>query len=67
MREKELIHTFAKEHVIRASGLLSLLMPQASGLGICVKDMGGRYQLANDAMEALLRDTLRAPSQARTA
>ncbi len=53
MREKELIHTFAKEHVIRASGLLSLLMPQASGLGICVKDMGGRYQLANDAMEAL--------------
>ncbi len=53
MRENELAHTFAKEHVIRASGLLSLLMPQASGLGICVKDMDGRYQLANDAMEAL--------------
>jgi diguanylate cyclase (GGDEF)-like protein/PAS domain S-box-containing protein len=54
MNDDKLIYTFAKEHVIRASGLLSLLMPQTSGVGIGVKGLDGRYQLANHAMEALL-------------
>lgn len=54
MNENDLIYSFAKEHVIRASGLLSLLMPQTSGVGIVVKGLDGRYQLANKAMESLL-------------
>ena len=53
MNQDELIYNFAKEHVIRASGLLSLLMPQTSGVGIGVKGLDGRYQLANKAMETL--------------
>lgn len=51
------MYTFAKEHVIRASGLLSLLMPQTSGVGIGVKGLDGRYELSNLAMEALLGKT----------
>lgn len=50
----DLIYNFAKEHVIRASGLLSLLMPQTSGVGIAVKELDGRYKLTNQVMEALL-------------
>jgi len=53
MNESDLIATFATEQMIRASGLLSLLMPQAAGVGIGVKGLDGRYQLANKAMEAL--------------
>ena len=54
MNENDLIYTFAKENMISASGLLSLMMPQASGVGIGVKGLDGRYQLANKAMETLL-------------
>ncbi|MBI2748854.1 MAG: diguanylate cyclase [Burkholderiales bacterium] len=54
MNEDDLISNLAKEHVIRASGLLSLLMPQSTGVGIAIKDLDGRYQLANKAMEDLL-------------
>ncbi len=54
MENSDLINAFAKEQVIRASGLLSLLMPQASGIGIGVKGLDGRYLLANKAMESLL-------------
>lgn len=54
MNEYELIYSFAKEHMIRASGLLSLMMPQTPGVGIGVKGLDGRYQLANKAMETLL-------------
>ena len=53
MHEDDLIYSFAKEHLIRASGLMSLLMPQTSGVGIGVKGLDGRYLLANKAMEAL--------------
>ena len=54
MDNSNLINAFANEQVVRASGLLSLLMPQASGIGIGVKGPDGRYQLANKAMESLL-------------
>ena len=54
MSENELLDTFAKEHVIRASGLLSLLMPQTSGVGLGLKGLDGRYQLVNRVMETLL-------------
>lgn len=54
MNEHNLIYTLAKEYMTRASNLLSLLMPQTSGVGIGVKGLDGRYQLANRAMEALL-------------
>ena len=53
MSENTLIDTFAKEHLIRASGLLSLLMPQTSGVGIGVKGLDGHYLLVNRAMETL--------------
>ena len=53
MTEDDLIDTFGKEQVIRASGLLSLLMPQATGVGIGVKGLDGRYQLVNQAMRTL--------------
>ena len=54
MNENNLIYTLAKEHMARASGLLSLLIPQTSGVGIGVKGLDGRYQLVNKAMETLL-------------
>jgi len=47
------VYTFTEGQVIRASGLLSLLMQQASGVGIGLKGLDGRYQLANQTMEAL--------------
>lgn len=54
MKQHELLYGIAKEHVIRASGLLSLLMPGTSGVGIGVKGLDGRYQLTNQAMESLI-------------
>jgi len=54
MNENDLLYTFAKEHMIQASGLLALLMPQAFGLGIGIKGVDGRYLLVNKAMETLL-------------
>ncbi len=54
MNESALIHAHAKEYVIRESALLSLLMPQTSCLGIAVKALDGRYQLANMVMATLL-------------
>ena len=53
MTENETIQSLAKEHVICASGLLSLLMPQTSGVGIGIKGLDGRYQVANPALETL--------------
>ena len=53
MNEDEVINNIAEEQMIRASALLSLLMPQASGVGIGIKGLDGRYQLANKAMETL--------------
>ncbi len=44
---------FAPEHIIRTSDLLSLLMPPTSGVGIAVKGLDGRYQLANKAIAKL--------------
>ena len=43
-----------QEHVIQASGLLSLLMPQQCGLGVMLKGADGRYTLCNSAAGALL-------------
>ncbi len=54
MNQNDLIHAFAREHVNLASGLLSLMMPQASGAGIGLKGLDGRYQLANRIMENLV-------------
>jgi diguanylate cyclase (GGDEF)-like protein/hemerythrin-like metal-binding protein/PAS domain S-box-containing protein len=57
MHENDLLYTIAKEHLIRASGLLSLLMPMTSGVGVGVKGLDGRYLLVNKAMEALFGQT----------
>lgn len=54
MNGNDLTNTFAKEYVIRASSLLSLLMPQTSGVGIVIKGLDGRYQLTNKVIETLL-------------
>jgi diguanylate cyclase (GGDEF)-like protein/hemerythrin-like metal-binding protein len=54
MIENDLIYNFAKQHVIGASGLVSMLMPQTFGAGVGVKSLDGRYQLANKTMEELL-------------
>jgi diguanylate cyclase (GGDEF)-like protein/hemerythrin-like metal-binding protein len=54
MIENDLIYNFAKQHVIGASGLVAMLMPQTFGAGIGVKNLDGRYQLANKTMEDLL-------------
>jgi len=53
MNENDLIYSFAREHVILASGLVALMVPQTLGAGIGVKDLDGRYQLANGAMKKL--------------
>ncbi len=53
MNENDLIYNFAKEHVIQASGLVALLMPQTFGLAMAVKGLNGRYLLANKAMQDL--------------
>ncbi|MEO8410395.1 MAG: diguanylate cyclase [Propionivibrio sp.] len=45
---------FAKESLIRVSDLLALLMPLQAGVGIGIKDLAGRYQVANKALETLL-------------
>ncbi len=57
MHEDDLIYTFAKEYLIRASDLMSLLMPKTLGVGVGVKGLDGRYLLANKAMEALFGQT----------
>ena len=57
MHEDDLIYTFAKEYLIRASDLMSLLMPKTLGVGVGVKGLDGRYLLANKAMEALFGHT----------
>jgi diguanylate cyclase (GGDEF)-like protein/hemerythrin-like metal-binding protein len=54
MIENDLIYNFAKQHAIGASGLVAMLMPQTFGAGIGVKDLDGRYQLANKTIEDLL-------------
>ncbi|WP_301102372.1 diguanylate cyclase [Propionivibrio sp.] len=63
MNKAELSYTFAKEHVIRASALLSLLMPQASGIGIGVKGLDGRYLLVSKALETLFGKSLEQMTQ----
>jgi len=52
MNAEDPIYAFAKEHVIHAKGLLSLLMTQTSGIGIALKDLDGGYQIANRVMTA---------------
>ena len=54
MDENDLINALAKEHMVRASGLLALLMPPNSGIAFAIKGLEGRYQLVNKAMETLL-------------
>lgn len=55
MTENEMIQSLAKEHVIRASGLLSLLMPQICGIGIGIKGLVDSYPVANNASETLIQ------------
>lgn len=55
--EDDLISNLAQEHVIRASGLLALLIPETTGVGIAIKALDGRYQFANKALEDLLGRT----------
>jgi len=57
MDKKDLIDALAKEHMVRASGLLTLLLNQTSGIGFGIKGLDGRYQLVNKAMETLLGQT----------
>lgn len=57
MDKNDLIDALAKEHVIRTSGLLKLLLNQTSGIGFGIKGLDGRYQLVNKAMETLLDQT----------
>ncbi|MFZ4481221.1 MAG: diguanylate cyclase [Rhodoferax sp.] len=54
MNENDLIYSFAREHVIQASGLVALLMPQTFDVPMGVKGLDGRYRLANKAMQDLL-------------
>ncbi|MDD2660013.1 MAG: bacteriohemerythrin [Methylococcales bacterium] len=53
MNENQLIYSFAKKHMISPSGLLSLMMPHTSGVGIGVKGLDGHYLLVNKAMNAM--------------
>lgn len=53
MNENELTHAIAREHVNLASGLLAMMVPQASGAGVGLKGLDGRYQLANPVLETL--------------
>lgn len=54
MNDAELLHNFARDHVIRPSDLLSQLVPQATTVGIAVKGLDGRYRITNRVMENLL-------------
>ncbi len=53
MNESDLIDSFIEKHAISSSGLMSLMMPQTSGVGIAAKGLDGRYQLVNKTMETL--------------
>ena len=53
MNENELIYSFAREHVILASGLVALMVPQTLGAGIAVKGLDGRYCLGNRVIQKL--------------
>lgn len=53
MNEHHPIHHLAREQAILASGLLTLMVPQAEGPGVLVKGLDGRYQLANKTLETL--------------
>jgi diguanylate cyclase (GGDEF)-like protein/hemerythrin-like metal-binding protein len=53
MNENELIYSFAREHVILASGLVALMVPHTLGAGIAVKGLDGRYCLGNSVMQKL--------------
>lgn len=53
MNGTDLMDSLAKEQVLRFSGLLALLMPQASSVGIGIKALDGHYQLINKAAESM--------------
>ena len=53
MNENELTHAIARDHVNLASGLLAMMVPQASGAGIGLKELDGRYRLTNPLLESL--------------
>jgi len=55
--ENDLIYSFAKAHVIRASGLIALLMPQTLGVGVSVKTLAGGYILSNQIMQTFFNKT----------
>ena len=53
MKKNNLIYRLAKEHVSRASSLISLLRSDESGLGIALSEPVGREHVVNEAMEEL--------------
>jgi diguanylate cyclase (GGDEF)-like protein/hemerythrin-like metal-binding protein len=53
MNDADLLHNFARDHVIRPSDLLSQLVPRATTVGIAVKGLDGRYRITNKVMESL--------------
>lgn len=53
MNENELTHAIARDHVNLASGLLAMMVPQASGAGIGLKELDGHYRLTNPLLESL--------------
>lgn len=57
MNEHDFISGFAREHVIHASGLVALMMPQTFGAGIAVKSLDGRYMLVNQVMQSYFSKT----------
>jgi diguanylate cyclase (GGDEF)-like protein/hemerythrin-like metal-binding protein len=57
MNEHDFISGFAKEHVMHASGLVALMMPQTFGAGIAVKALDGRYMLVNQVMQSYFSKT----------
>jgi len=57
MNENDLIYSFARQHVIEASGLIALMMPQTLGAGVAVKALDGRYMLVNQVMQSYFDKT----------
>lgn len=54
MTSDDLIFSFVKDHLVRASSLMSLPLPALAEVGIGFKALDGRYQMTNKAMENLI-------------
>lgn len=54
MNSEDLVFSFAKEHLVRVSSLMSLPLPAVAGFGFGVKALNGQYQMINTALESLI-------------